>query len=131
MPGAGGRVSLAEQLVQTARCVQAVQAGRSLADALPGVPGELRPGVQALTFHALRHLGSTMALVSVLAERAPPPAVRALLGSALALLLPGVVLAEAGKPMPPVPEEVGEAEQEAAASADMADQPLEAGSSTV
>lgn len=131
MPGAGGRVSLAEQLVQTARCVQAVQAGRSLADALPGVPGELRPGVQALTFHALRHLGTTMALVSVLAERAPPPPVRALLGSALALLLPGVVLAEAGKPMPPLPEEAGEAEQEVAASADMADQSLEAGSSTV
>jgi hypothetical protein len=88
-PVADGRISLAQQLVQVTKCVQAVQAGRSLADALPAVPGPLRPGVQALTFHALRHLGTTMALVGVLVERPPAAATRALLGASLALLLPG------------------------------------------
>ena len=75
---ADGRISLAQQLVQVTKCVQAVQAGRSLADALPAVPGALRPGVQALTFHALRHLGTTMALVGLLVERPPAAATRAL-----------------------------------------------------
>jgi 16S rRNA (cytosine967-C5)-methyltransferase len=84
------RPSLARQLVQVARCVQAVQAGRSLTTALPEVPGALRPGVQALTFHALRHLGTTQALVSALADKAPPAPARALLCAALALLLPVV-----------------------------------------
>lgn len=93
---ADGRISLAQQLVQVAQCVQAVQAGRSLADALPAVSGPLRPGVQALTFHALRHLGTTMALVTLLAERPPAAAARALLGASLALLLPGVAAATAG-----------------------------------
>ncbi len=82
------RVGLAEQLVQAARCVQAVQAGRSLADALPAVPPALRPGVQALAFHALRHLGTTRAVLAVLVEREPPAATRALLSVALSLLLP-------------------------------------------
>lgn len=82
------RPSLARQLVQAARCVQAVQAGRSLTTALPEVPAALRPGVQALTFHALRHLGTTQALQALLADKAPPAPVRALLCAALALLLP-------------------------------------------
>lgn len=82
------RPSLARQLVQVARCVQAVQSGRSLTTALPEVPGALRPGVQALTFHALRHLGTTQALVAALADKAPPAPARALLCAALALLLP-------------------------------------------
>lgn len=94
-PGADGRISLAQQLVQVTKCVQAVQAGRSLADVLPAVPGPLRPGVQALTFHALRHLGTTMALVALLVERPPAAATRALLGASLALLLPGVAAATA------------------------------------
>ena len=79
---------LSRQLVQVARCVQAVQAGRSLATVLPEVPSPLRPGVQALTFHALRHLGTTQALVNLLADKAPPAPARALLCVALALLLP-------------------------------------------
>jgi 16S rRNA (cytosine967-C5)-methyltransferase len=74
--------------VQVVACVQAVQAGRSLTTVLPEVPGPLRPGVQALTFHALRHLGTTQALVNLLADRAPPAPARALLCVALALLLP-------------------------------------------
>ena len=68
--------------------MQAVQAGRSLTDVLPTVPSPLRPGVQALTFHALRRLGSTAALVEVLTEQSPPPFTRALLCAALALLRP-------------------------------------------
>lgn len=91
---ADGRISLAQQLVQVTKCVQAVQAGRSLADALPAVPGPLRPGVQALTFHALRHLGTTMALVALLVERPPAAATRALLGASLALLLPQGAVAD-------------------------------------
>lgn len=79
---------LSRQLVQVARCVQAVLAGRSLTTALPEVPGPLRPGVQALTFHALRHLGTSRALLAVLADKPPPAPVAALLLSALALLLP-------------------------------------------
>lgn len=93
---ADGRISLAQQLVQVTKCVQAVQAGRSLADALPAVPGPLRPGVQALTFHALRHLGTNMALVALLVERPPAAATRALLGASLALLLPQGAVADAG-----------------------------------
>ena len=80
-------VGLAEQLLQVARCVQAVEQGRSLNDALPQVPASLRAGVQALTFHAMRHLGTSRALVAELVDRRPEPAVRGLLCAALALLL--------------------------------------------
>lgn len=82
------RATLAQQLAQVARCVQSVQAGRSLTDVLPAVPGHLRPGVQALTFHALRHWGTTSALVGAMADQAPPPFTHALLCAALALLRP-------------------------------------------
>lgn len=81
-------VSLAEQLQQTAQVLRAVEAGRSLSDVLPSVPAPLRPGVQALVFHALRHLGESRALVRLLAPRAPAPATRTLLCVALSLLLP-------------------------------------------
>lgn len=79
--------TLAAQLRHTARCVQAVEQGRSLSDVLPQVPGDLRPGVQALTFHVLRELGTARALVARLVQRKPDPAVSALLCSAVALLL--------------------------------------------
>jgi 16S rRNA (cytosine967-C5)-methyltransferase len=79
--------SLSTQLRATARCVRAVEEGRSLTDVLPEVPAALRPGVQALTFHALRHLGMARALVALLAERKPQAAVQSLLYSALSLLL--------------------------------------------
>ncbi|MEZ5703258.1 MAG: 16S rRNA (cytosine(967)-C(5))-methyltransferase RsmB, partial [Burkholderiaceae bacterium] len=46
----------------------------------------LRPGVQALTFDVLRHLGTAQALAKVLAKRAPAPPALALLHAALALL---------------------------------------------
>ncbi len=72
----------------TADAVQAVQAGRSLNDALARVPAEARPGVQALSFHVLRWLGGATELRSICAPKAPPPNVDALLVSALALLWP-------------------------------------------
>ena len=81
--------ALRDQLTQAARCVAAVRAGRSLAEALPTVPDALRPGVQALVFDTLRHVGTTQALLRLLAEHAPPPRVAALLEVALALLVQG------------------------------------------
>ena len=78
--------ALSQQLAHAARCMLAVQAGRSLSEALPQVPAALRPGVQALAFHALRHAGLSGALLRLLATRAPAPAVRALLQVALALM---------------------------------------------
>ena len=59
--------------------------GESTTSALAAVPGELRPGVQALAFQALRWLGRAEALRRQLAKRAPTPAVDALLCTALAL----------------------------------------------
>jgi 16S rRNA (cytosine967-C5)-methyltransferase len=86
-PGAPLGPSLATQLRQTARCVHAVEQGQSLSDVLPQVSAELRPGVQALTFHVLRHLGTARALVAQLVQRKPDAAVQALLCSALSLML--------------------------------------------
>lgn len=79
--------SLATQLRHTARCVWAVEQGRSLSEVMPQVGAELRPGVQALTFHVLRHLGTARAVVAQLVQRKPDAAVMALLCSAVALLL--------------------------------------------
>jgi 16S rRNA (cytosine967-C5)-methyltransferase len=81
-------VSLSNQLQATARCVLAVKQGQSLSDVLPQVDAQVRPGVQALTFHVLRHWGTVTAIARLLADRAPAPGALALLHSALALLLP-------------------------------------------
>jgi 16S rRNA (cytosine967-C5)-methyltransferase len=78
--------TLATQLKWVGQCVLAVEKGRSLTEVLPGVPDALRPGVQALTFDVLRHLGTARALAKRLAQRAPAPPVLALLHAALALL---------------------------------------------
>lgn len=86
-PPASKGPTLATQLRHTAGCVLAVEQGRSLSEALPELPPALRPGVQALTFHVLRHLGTARALVGRLVERKPAPPVQALLCSAVALLL--------------------------------------------
>jgi 16S rRNA (cytosine967-C5)-methyltransferase len=80
--------TLARQLEHAADAVAAVRAGRSLSDHLPRVPEALRPGVQALAFHALRRLGGAMEVRARLAPKTPPPAVEALLLTALALLWP-------------------------------------------
>ena len=76
-------------LDHTADTVQAVRSGRSLTDLIAKVPAELRPGVQALSFHTLRWLGSATEARAMLAPKTPPPAVDALLVTALALLWPG------------------------------------------
>ena len=85
---AGQAPALSRLLDQTADAVQAVRSGRSLTDVLAACPPALRPGTQALSFLVLRRLGAALALRSLLAPRTPPPAVEALLLSALALLWP-------------------------------------------
>jgi len=80
--------ALSRLLEQTADAVQAVRSGRSLTDVLAACPGPLRPGTQALSFQVLRRLGAAQAVRALLASRTPPPAVEALLLSALALLWP-------------------------------------------
>jgi 16S rRNA (cytosine967-C5)-methyltransferase len=79
--------ALSQQLAHVAAAVLAVRQGRSLGDALAAVPAPLRAGVQALAFHTLRQLGTCEALVARLADRAPPPPLRALMSAALALLV--------------------------------------------
>ncbi|HSX92453.1 MAG TPA: 16S rRNA (cytosine(967)-C(5))-methyltransferase RsmB [Hydrogenophaga sp.] len=79
--------ALSQQLAHVAAAVLAVRQGRSLGDALAVVPAPLRAGVQALAFHTLRQLGTCEALVARLADRAPPPPLRALVSAALALLV--------------------------------------------
>jgi 16S rRNA (cytosine967-C5)-methyltransferase len=79
---------LARLLNHAADAVQAVRAGQSLNDALARCPTPARPGTQALSFHALRWLGSAQVLRSLLAPRTPAPPLDALLLTALALLWP-------------------------------------------
>jgi len=79
---------LSRLLERSAEALQAVRAGRSLNDVLPDVALELRPGVQALTFHAMRHLGAASQVLRGLAAKAPAPPIDALLCVALALLWP-------------------------------------------
>ena len=84
----GTSLPLAQLLNHAADAVQAVRAGQSLTAALAQCPAAARPGTQALSFHALRWLGSAQALRALLAPKPPPPAVDALLLTALALLWP-------------------------------------------
>lgn len=86
--------SLAEQLQHAAQCLRGVQAGRSLTELMAAVPSALRPGVQAIAFHALRQAGLSAALVRLLAARPPSPAVRTLMQVALSLM-PAICVAEA------------------------------------
>lgn len=72
-----------------ADALAAVRAGTSLGDALERCPPDLRPGTQALSFHAMRRLGSAQAVRAALAPRVPPPRVDALLLTCLALMWPG------------------------------------------
>jgi len=88
MSQAAAQPPLSRLLERSAEALQAVRAGRSLNDALADVAPELRPGVQALTFHALRHLGAASQALRGLAAKAPAPPVDALLCVALALLWP-------------------------------------------
>jgi 16S rRNA (cytosine967-C5)-methyltransferase len=87
-PPASSSPPLSRLLELTADAVQAVQSGRSLTDWLAACPAPARPGTQALAFTVLRRWGSARAAREQLAPRSPPPAVDALLTSALALLWP-------------------------------------------
>ena len=87
-PAPSHALPLATLLNHTADAVQAVRAGLSLNAALARCPGPARPGTQALSFQVLRWLGSAQVLRTLLAPKAPPPAVDALLLTALALLWP-------------------------------------------
>lgn len=84
-PATGQSPPLWRLLQATAAAVQATRQGRSLTAQLEGVSQDLRPGVQALSFLALRQLGRASALREQLASKTPPPAVDALLCTALAL----------------------------------------------
>ena len=87
-PSGGGTPPLHRLLGQVAEVVAGVRAGRSQTDLLAACPPALRAGTQALSFSALRTLGSAQALRALLAPKAPPPAVDGLLLTALALLVP-------------------------------------------
>jgi 16S rRNA (cytosine967-C5)-methyltransferase len=79
------QIPLWRQLQGAASLVLAVRDGQSMTAALLDVDAALRPGVQALGFHALRWLGRAEALRQQLAKRPPPPEADALLCVALAL----------------------------------------------
>lgn len=79
------KIPLWRQLQAVASVLQAIRTGVSGTAALANVQAELRPGVQALTFHVLRSLGRAEALRQQLASRSPPPPADALLCTALAL----------------------------------------------
>jgi 16S rRNA (cytosine967-C5)-methyltransferase len=75
-------------LGHTADAIQAVLAGRSLTEVLQQCPSAARAGTQALSFEVLRRLGFAQAVRRLLAPKNPPPALDALLLTALALLAP-------------------------------------------
>lgn len=79
------QIPLWRQLQGAASLLLAVRDGQSMTSALLDVDAQLRPGVQALGFHALRWLGRAEALRQQLAKRPPPPEADALLCVALAL----------------------------------------------
>ncbi len=80
------QIPLWRQLQSTANVLQAVRAGESGTSALKQVDASLRPGVQALSFHAWRWLGTAEIIKSYLAKRTPPQDADALLCVALAIL---------------------------------------------
>lgn len=79
---------LSRLLGHTADAVQAVRSGVSLTESLAACAPEARPGTQALSFLVLRRLGTATAVRARLVPKTPPPALDALLLSALALLWP-------------------------------------------
>ena len=79
-------IPLWQQLQSVVGVLQAVHNGQSTQQALADVPAALRPGVQALSYAALRQWGVARALRQLLVPRKPQPAIDALLCGALALL---------------------------------------------
>ncbi len=80
------QIPLWQQLQGASALLLAVRDGQSMTAALLDVDARLRPGVQALGFHALRWLGRAEALRQQLAKRPPPPEADALLCVVLALI---------------------------------------------
>ena len=80
-----GAIPLWQQLQAASGVLMAIQSGQSGTAAMDAVKGPLRPGVQALVYHALRQWGRAQSLRSLLAQRPPPPPADALLCLALAL----------------------------------------------
>ena len=80
------QIPLWRQLQSTARVLQAVRSGQSGTSAVKQVETVLKPGVQALSFHVWRWLGTAEIIKSYLAKRAPPQDADALLCVALAIL---------------------------------------------
>jgi 16S rRNA (cytosine967-C5)-methyltransferase len=85
MSESDSQLPLWRQLQAVASVLSEIRSGASGTAALERVNPALRPGVQALVFHALRNLGRAEALRALLAPRKPPPAADALLCTALAL----------------------------------------------
>ena len=87
---------LSRLLDLSAELVQAVRSGRSATDWMARCPADARAGVQALGFDVLRRLGAATEARALMAPKPPPPAMDALLCTALALLWP--------VPAPPYPD---------------------------
>ncbi len=79
--------ALHQQLLTTAQALHQVRQGQSATAVLAAQKPAMRPGVQALLFYVLRHLGQAQALRALLVPRSPAPKVDALLCCALALLV--------------------------------------------
>jgi len=73
-------------LLPVAWMIQGVRGGRSMTSLLETVVPDLRAGVQALSFHALRRLGLAEAVRDRVVQRRPSPAADALLCTSLALM---------------------------------------------
>ena len=101
MPESPQSPALSDQLLAAARAIQAVLGGQSLSEALESTPAALRPGTQALSFHAMRRLGHARAVRAQLVPRRPPERlVEALLLLGLSLLESSLRHAE-GAALPP------------------------------
>ena len=81
------KIPLSELLAESAYVIQQVMAGQSLSTLLPTVDSKYRPGVQALSFFALRHWNRGLALSQqLLTKKAPNPLFSSLLSLSLVLL---------------------------------------------
>ena len=80
------QIPLWRQLQAAVVVICAVRTGNSGTAALESLPGELRPGVQAIAFHVWRNLGRAEALRNQLVKTKPPLEADALLCISLALI---------------------------------------------
>jgi len=85
-PNLGLAPPLSDLLRSATRVVQAVLKGRSLTDVLAELDATLRPGTQAVSFHAMRYLGWASAVARSLVQRYPHASFEALLLVTLSLL---------------------------------------------